>query len=265
MNYPSLEELLTAGVHFGHLSSRWNPKMQQYIFATRNRIHVINLEQTLEKLKAALDFAKSVAQSGGQVLFVGTKRQAKDAVKKAATACGMPYVTIRWLGGTFTNFKTIQKTIKKLERLQKLAVSVDFETKYIKKERLLIEREIAKLANLFEGIKDLRKLPEAIFAVDINHDKIAVTEAVKTGIKIIGLVDTNSDPSKIDYVIPSNDDSIKAIALMCDAVANAVNEGKSLVPELPPQPSREASAGAVASSPPPSPAGGEGVKSEEKQ
>src|SRR3989344_8708457 len=226
MNYPSLEELLTAGVHFGHLSSRWNPKMQRYIFATRNRIHVINLEKTLEQLKKALDYVHSVAKNGGQVLFVGTKRQAKDAVKKAAQSCGMPYVAIRWLGGTFTNFKTIQKTIKKLERLQKLSVSPDFETKYIKKERLLIEREIAKLANLFEGIKDLKKVPEAIFVVDINHDKIAVTEAKKTGIKVIGLVDTNSDPESINYVIPSNDDSIKAISLMCNVIADAINEGK---------------------------------------
>lgn len=237
MNYPTLEELLTAGVHFGHLSSRWNPKMQRYIFTTRNRIHVINLEKTLVELKKALDYARDVARNGGQVLFVGTKRQAKDAVKKAATACGMPYVTIRWLGGTFTNFKTIQKTIKKLERLQKLAVSPDFETKYIKKERLLIEREIAKLSNLFEGIRELKKLPEAIFAVDINHDKIAVTEARKTKIKVIGLVDTNSNPEEVDYLIPSNDDSIKAIALMCDALAYAISEGKKEAPELPPTPS----------------------------
>ena len=226
MVYPTLEELLNAGVHFGHLSSRWNPKMSRYIFTTRNSIHVINLEKTLENLKAALDFARETCKNGGTILFVGTKRQAKDAVKKAAASCGMPYVTIRWLGGTFTNFKTIQKTIKKLERLQKLAASPDFETKYIKKERLLIEREIAKLANLFEGIKDLRKLPEAIFVVDLNHDKIALTEAVKTGIKVIGLVDTNSDPSQINYAIPSNDDSLKAIALMCNALASAVNEGK---------------------------------------
>ena len=241
MNYPTLEELLTAGVHFGHLSSRWTPKMERYIFTTRNRIHVIDLEKTLEKLKTALDYARGVAKNGGTVLFVGTKRQAKDQVKKAAQAAGMPFVTIRWLGGTFTNFKTIQKTIKKLERLQKLKVSPDFETKYIKKERLLIEREIAKLENLFEGIKDMKKLPEAIFAVDINHDKIAVTEAQKTGIKVIGLVDTNSDPEGIDYAIPSNDDSIKAITLMADAVAAAVNEGKSEIPSAPsPQPSTAA-------------------------
>lgn len=236
MQYPTLEELLTAGVHFGHLSSRWNPKMDRFIFTTRNRVHVINLEKTLEKLKSALDFVKGVAKSGGTVLFVGTKRQAKDAVKKAAMSCSMPFVTIRWLGGTFTNFKTIQKTIKKLERLQKLVASPDFETKYIKKERLLIEREIAKLTNLFEGIKDLKKLPEAIFVVDINHDKIAVTESLKTGIKVIALVDTNSDPTGIAYAIPSNDDSIKAIELMTNAVAQSINEGKSMAQELPPPP-----------------------------
>ena len=207
--------------------------MNRFIFTTRNRVHVINLEITLEQLKKALDYAKDVVKKGGQVLFVGTKRQAKEAVKKAALASNMPYVTIRWLGGTFTNFKTIQKTIKKLERLQKLAVSPDFDTKYIKKERLLIEREIIKLANLFEGIKDLKKLPEAIFVIDINHDKIAVTEARKTGIKVIGLVDTNADPEGVDYVIPSNDDSIKAISLMSDALASAINEGKHEQPAMP--------------------------------
>ncbi len=227
MNYPTLEELLTAGVHFGHISSRWNPKMQDFIFTTRNKIHVINLEKTLEKLKSAMDFARDVASHGGTILFVGTKRQAKDEVKKAAESCGMPFVVIRWLGGTFTNFKTIQKTIKKLERLQKMKVSPDFESKYIKKERLLIEREIAKLENLFEGFKNLKKLPEALFVVDINHDNIAVREAGKVKLKIIGLVDTNSDPGQVDYPIPSNDDSIKAIALMTSAIAGAVLEGKN--------------------------------------
>ena len=227
MKYPTLDELLTAGVHFGHMSSRWNPKMNPYIFTTRNKIHVINLEKTLEKLKVALDYARDLAARGGSILFVGTKRQAKDQVRKAAMSCGMPYVTIRWLGGTFTNFKTIQKTIKKLERLQKMKEAPDFDTKYIKKERLLIEREITKLENLFEGIKNVKKLPEAVFAVDINHDKIAIAEAKKTGIKVIGLADTNSDPQNLDYLIPSNDDSIKAIALMTSLMAEAINEGKS--------------------------------------
>ena len=237
MQYPTLEELLNAGVHFGHLSSRWNPKMQPYIFTTRNRIHVLNLEKTLEKLKEAMGFVRDTAANGGTILFVGTKRQAKDEVKKAALSCGMPYVTIRWLGGTFTNFKTIQKTIRKLERLQKLKESPDFEMRYIKKERLLIEREIEKLQNLFEGIKNMKKTPEAIFAVDINHDKIAVKEAKSVGVKVIGLVDSNSDPEAIDYAIPSNDDAIKAINLMANLIAGAINEGKSVVQELPPPPS----------------------------
>ena len=201
--------------------------MSQFIFTTRNRVHVINLEKTLEQLKIALDYVRQIAASGGAVMFVGTKRQAKDEIKKAAESCGMPYVTIRWLGGTFTNFKTIQKTIKKLERLQKLKASPDFEQKYIKKERLLIEREIAKLENLFEGIKNMKKLPDAVFVVDINHDKIAVVEARRVGVKVIGLVDTNSDPEKVDYVIPSNDDSIKAIVLMAQLIAGAVNDGSA--------------------------------------
>lgn len=226
MNYPTIQELLDAGVHFGHLSSRWNPRMQPYIFTTRNKIHVINLEKTLEKLKVALDFVKDVAARGGTVLFVGTKRQAKDEVKKAAQSCGMPFVTIRWLGGTFTNYKTIQKTIKKLDNLLKLKAAEDFEIKYTKKERLLMEREIQKLENLFEGVRSMKKLPEAIFVVDVNHDKIAVKEAQSARIKVIGLVDSNSDPEVVDFPIPSNDDAIKAIALMARLVAQAINEGK---------------------------------------
>ena len=241
MQYPTLEELLTAGVHFGHLASKWNPKMKQYIFTTRNRVHVINLEKTLEQLKRALDYVRDLAARGGTLLFVGTKRQAKDEVKKAAESCGMPYVTIRWLGGTFTNFKTIQKTIKKLERLTRLRESADFEKKYTKKERLLVEREIQKLEKLFEGIKNMKKLPEAMFAVDVEHDKIAVAEAAAAGIKIIGLVDTNSSVEHIDFVIPSNDDAIKAITLMVNLIAAAVNEGKAnpVIPVAAPEESKK--------------------------
>lgn len=227
LQLPTIDELLTAGVHFGHLSSRWNPKMRDYIFTTRSRIHVINLEKTLEKLKVALDYLKDAASRGETILFVGTKRQAKDEVKRAALSCGMPYVTIRWLGGTFTNFKTIQRTIKKLEKLHQMKEAKDFEVKYTKKERLLLEREIAKLENLFEGIKTMKKLPEAIFAVDVGHDKIAVKEARSTRIKVIGLVDTNSSVDAVDYPIPSNDDAIKSISLMVDLAAAAVNEGKA--------------------------------------
>lgn len=233
LNHPSLEELLKAGVHFGHLSSRWNPKMKPFIFGTLNKIHVINLEKTLEKLTSVLEFVQDLTSRGGTVLFVGTKRQAKDEVRKAANSCGMPYVTIRWLGGTFTNFKTIQKTIKKLERLIKLKESPDFDLKYTKKERLLIEREIEKLSNLFEGIKSMKKLPEAIFVIDVNHDEIAVKEAKASGIKIIGLLDTNSDPSVVDFAIPSNDDAIKAITLMSSLIAQAVNEGKNKINNQP--------------------------------
>lgn len=225
---PTLDELLTAGVHFGHLSSRWNPKMRSYIFSTKNKIHVINLEKTLEKLKTALGYVQDLASRGETILFVGTKRQAKDAVKAAAVSCGMPYVTIRWLGGTFTNYKTIQKTIKKLERLQRMKVAPDFETKYTKKERLLMEREMTKLENLFEGIKSMKKLPESVFVVDLNHDKIAVKEALGTKIKVVALADTNAEGiDKISYLIPSNDDAIKSIALMANLVAGAVNEGKA--------------------------------------
>lgn len=227
MQYPTLEQLLDAGVHFGHLASRWNPKMKPFIFTTRNRIHVIDLEKTLQKLQVALEFLKDTASRGGTVLFVGTKRQVKNDVKNAALACGMPYVTIRWLGGTFTNFKTIQRTIKKLEKLQRTRDSADFETKYTKKERLLTVREIEKLENLFEGIKNMKKLPEAVFAVDVNHDKIAVKEAQAMGIKIVGLVDTNSDPGAVNFPIPSNDDAIKAVSLMVNAAAAAVSEGKN--------------------------------------
>jgi len=227
MNYPTIEELLDAGVHFGHLSSRWNPKMKPFIFTTRNRIHIINLERTLDELKSALDHVKAIAKAGGTVLFVGTKRQAKDEVRAAAESCGMPFVTIRWLGGTFTNFRTIQKTIKKLDTLNKLSVSEDFEVKYTKKERLLIEREIAKLENLFSGIKAMKKIPEAMFVVDINHDKNAVKEARAARVKVIGMADTNVDPSQIDYLIPANDDAIKSISLVVKLAAQAVNEGRA--------------------------------------
>lgn len=248
LTLPTIDELLTAGVHFGHLSSKWNPKMRDYIFTTRNRVHVINLEKTLEKLKTALNYVRDVAARGETVLFVGTKRQAKDEVKAAAVSCGMPYVTIRWLGGTFTNFKTIQRTIKKLDKMQQMKASADFETKYTKKERLLMEREIDKLMNLFEGIKNMKKLPEAIFAVDVGHDKIAVKEARATRIKVVGLVDTNSSVEDVDYPIPSNDDAIKAIILMANLAAAAVNEGKSNPSSVPT---------AVGT---PSPAGGAGSK-----
>lgn len=228
ITYPTLEELLEAGVHYGHLASKWHPLMKPYIFTTKNRVHIIDLEKTLEALKTALDFLKNTAAAGGTILFCGTKRQGQELVRAAAIACGMPYVTKRWLGGTFTNFRTIQKTIKKLEKFNEIKTSPNFETKYTKKERLLLDREIAKTEILFAGIKTLKKLPEAIFAIDVNHDQTAVREARAVGIKVVGVIDTNVSPLKADYPIPGNDDSIKAIALIINLVAKAIQEGKSI-------------------------------------
>ena len=222
----SLMEMLKAGVHFGHKKSLWNPKMASYIYTTRNNIHILDLEKTKNKLSEALSFAHDVATKGGIVLFVGTKRQAKDEVRKAAESCGMPYVVTRWLGGTFTNFRTIQRTIKKMERYEKMIADGEVK-KYTKKEQLMIGREVEKMKTFFSGIKDMKKLPEAIFVLDTKYDHIPVEEARQSKVKVIGLVDTNADPTNIDFVIPSNDDAIKVIAFMAEAVADAVNDGKS--------------------------------------
>lgn len=227
----SLSDLLKSGAHFGHQTSRWNPKMRPYIFTVRNNIHIMDLEKTRAKLLDAMVFAKEIAAKGGLVLFVGTKRQSKEVVKNAAIAAGMPYVITRWLGGTFTNFRTIQKSIKKMERYENQKASGEMEKNYTKKERLMIERELVKMKTLFEGIKDLRKLPEAVIIFDVKHDEIALVEAQKSKVKIIGVVDTNSSPEKIDYVIPSNDDAIKAIEYIANAISEAASEGKkSFVP-----------------------------------
>lgn len=221
----TLMDMLKAGVHFGHKTSLWNPKMAGYIYTQRNNIHILDLEKTKNKLNDALAYAKDVAARGGKVLFVGTKRQAKDTVKKAAESCGMPYVVTRWLGGTFTNFRTIQKTIKKMERYEKMIADGEIK-KYTKKEQLMIAREVEKMTLFFSGIKDMKKLPEAIFVLDVKHDHIPVEEARQSKVKVIGLVDTNSDPSKVDYVIPSNDDAVKVIEFMADIMADAINDGK---------------------------------------
>lgn len=223
----TLLELLKSGAHFGHTTSRWNPKMKPYIFAVRNNIHILDLEKTKQELLKAASFISNTASQGGTILFVGTKRQSKDIVKRVAESCGMPYVNVRWLGGTFTNFKTIQKTIRKLEKLNELKANGELQTRYTKKERLLIEREIEKLEKLFEGIKGLKKLPEAIFVTDINHDNIAVAEARKTKVKVVGLVDSNSDPSKVDLAIPCNDDATKAVELVAQVIGEAVTEGRN--------------------------------------
>jgi len=222
----TLMEMLKAGVHFGHKTSLWNPKMASFIYTQRNNIHILDLEKTRQKLIEALNFSKDLAAKGGTILFVGTKRQAKEEVRKAAEAAGMPYVVTRWLGGTFTNFRTIQRTIKKMERYEKMVDGGEV-LKYTKKEQLMIKREIEKMKQFFSGIKDMKKLPEAILVFDVKYDHIPVEEAKLSKVKIIGLVDTNSDPTGIDYVVPSNDDAIKVIQFMANVFSEAISEGKS--------------------------------------
>ncbi len=231
----SLLDLLKSGAHFGHTTSRWNPKMKPFIFAVRNNIHILDLEKTKKHLLKALSFLTDAASKGQVVLFVGTKRQAKDIIRTAAESCGSPFVNVRWLGGMFTNFKTIQKTIKKLEKLQETQAGADFDVRYTKKERLMIEREVEKLTKLFDGVKDMKRLPDIIFVADVNYDDIAVREAQKTKVKIVGLVDSNSSPEGIDYIIPCNDDATKAVELMVTMAAEAVLEGKSRATALKPQ------------------------------
>lgn len=223
----TLLELLKSGAHFGHTTSRWNPKMKPFIFTTRNNIHIMDLEKTKKSMVKAAQFAADTAAKGGTILFVGTKRQSKEIVRQAAIAAGMPYVNVRWLGGTFTNFRTIQKTIRKLEKLEGLKASGELLSHYTKKERLLIEREIEKLKKLFEGIQNMKKLPDAIFVTDVKHDAIAVKESEKSKVKVIGLVDTNSSPDGVDYPIPCNDDATKAIQLMASYISDAIVEGRS--------------------------------------
>ncbi|MGE5297960.1 MAG: 30S ribosomal protein S2 [Acidobacteriaceae bacterium] len=230
-------EMLKAGVHFGHKTSLWNPKMAPFIYTQRNNIHIIDLEKTKNKLAEATAYAKDLASRGGVILFVGTKRQSKDPVRKAAESCGMPYVVTRWLGGTFTNFRTIQRTVKKMERMERLIADNEI-VKYTKKEQMMIKRELEKMKVIFAGIKDMKKLPEAIFCLDVKYDHIPVEEARQSKVKVLGLVDTNCDPSKIDYPIPSNDDAIKVITYMADAMAEAIREGKGMaaVPEAKTEP-----------------------------
>lgn len=227
MREVSLLEMLEAGVHFGHQVSRWHPKMKPYIFTARNGIHIINLEKTAVKLKEALEFVKNLAAREGIILFVGTKRQAREIVKKYAQNCGMPYLVERWLGGMFTNFDSISKLIKKYKDLKAKESSGELE-RYTKKERLSFQKKIERLKEIIGGVEQLSELPQAIFIVDTKEERTAVREARKTKIPIVALADTNVNPKEIDYFIPSNDDATKAIELMTSLIAEAVNEGKGL-------------------------------------
>ena len=221
----SMKQLLEAGVHFGHQTRRWNPKMAPYIFTERNGIYIIDLQKTVKKLDDAYNFVREIAANGGTVLFVGTKKQAQDAISEEAIRAGMPYVSSRWLGGMMTNFKTIRNSIKRLEQLEAMKEDGTFDL-LPKKEVAALEIEIEKLERNLGGIKNMKKQPDAMFIVDPRKEKIAVSEAHKLGIPIIAIVDTNCDPDEIDYVIPGNDDAIRAVRLISAAMADAVLEGK---------------------------------------
>lgn len=216
----SLKKLLEAGCHFGHQTVRWNPKMKPYIFEAREGIHIFDLVKTKEGLEAACAFVKETSTKGGKILFVGTKRQAKEIIEKTAKKAGMPYVSERWLGGTLTNFEQIQKSLEKLATLKKEKEEGKYKD-YTKKENLLIDREIARLEKFFGGLTSLEKLPEALFVVDVKTEAGAVLEAARKEIPVVGIVDTNSDPDLVDYVIPGNDDAQKSIELIVGAVGDA--------------------------------------------
>lgn len=220
-----MREMLEAGVHFGHQTRYWNPKMAPYIFGQRNKIHIINLEKSVEKYAEAAKFVRSVAAKNGTVLFVGTKRAAREIVAAEAARCGMPFVDSRWLGGMLTNFKTVKSSIKRLKEMETLAADGGLE-RMPKKEALLFSRELEKLNKSIGGIKDMNGLPDVIFMIDVGYHKIAVAEARTLGIPVVAVVDTNHSPDGIDYIIPGNDDSAKAIALYASGMADAVLEGR---------------------------------------
>lgn len=219
-----MKQLLEAGVHFGHQTRRWNPKMARYIFTERNGIYIIDLQKTVRKVEEAYNFVRDLAASGGTVLFVGTKKQAQEAVKEEAERCGMFYVNQRWLGGTLTNFNTIQKRIRRLQELEQMEEDGTFEV-LPKKEVILLRKERERLEKFLGGIKGMKKLPDALFIIDPRKERIAVAEARKLGIPIVAIVDTNCDPDEIDYVIPGNDDAIRAVRLLTSKIADAVLEG----------------------------------------
>ncbi len=221
----TMREMLEAGVHFGHQTRFWNPKMAPFIYGHRNKIHIINLEKTLPKFEEAMRFVRNLASKRGNILMIGTKRQAREVIALEAQRCGMPYVDARWLGGMMTNFKTVKGSLKNLKDMQ---AQVEAGTQpAIKKEALMFQREIAKLEKNIGGIQDMAALPDAIFVIDVGYHKIAVAEAKKLGIPVIGVVDTNHSPEGIDYIIPGNDDSAKAVALYARAIADAVLEGRA--------------------------------------
>jgi small subunit ribosomal protein S2 len=225
MSVISMKQLLEAGVHFGHQTRRWNPKMKRYIFTERNGIYIIDLQKTVKKVEEAYNTMREIAANGGNILFVGTKKQAQDAIKEEAIRSGMYYVNQRWLGGTLTNFQTIQKRIKRLKDIERMQEDGTFEV-LPKKEVVQLKKELERLEKFLGGIKDMKNIPDAIFIVDPRKERIAVAEARKLNIPLIGIVDTNCDPDEIDYVIPANDDAIRAVKLLTSKMADAILEAK---------------------------------------
>ena len=239
----TMKQLLEAGVHFGHQTRRWNPKMKRFIFGERNGIYIIDLNQTLQRIEVAYSFVRDLVAGGGSILFVGTKKQTQDPVARYAQECGMPYINERWLGGMLTNFATISGRVKKMTEYERMKAAGDFEA-MPKKEALILSRELEKLQRNLGGIRSMSRLPDAIFVIDTKKEHIAVTEANKLGLPIVAVVDTNCDPDVIDYVIPGNDDAIRAGTLMCRVIADAVKEGRFIA-------SRRAARDAPAGGPPP--------------
>jgi small subunit ribosomal protein S2 len=223
-----MKELLEAGVHFGHQTKRWNPKMKEYIFGERNGIYIIDLQKTLKMFKEASKFVSDLTSTGKLILFVGTKRQAQDAIAEEATRAGMPYINSRWLGGLLTNWVTVQKSVKRLQELDDMSTDGRYEL-LTKKEVIKLERERKSLSTSLSGIKNMRRLPDAIFVVDSNNEAIAVSEARKLGIPVVAVVDTNCDPTVVDYVIPGNDDALRAIRLFTTKIADAAYEGTQMI------------------------------------
>jgi small subunit ribosomal protein S2 len=221
----TMRQLLEAGVHFGHQTRRWNPKMKRFIFGERNGIYIIDLNQTLERIDTAYSFVRDLVADNGTILFVGTKKQTQDPISRYATQCGMPYINERWLGGMLTNFSTIAGRVKKMQEYERMRAAGDFEA-MPKKEALILTRELEKLQRNLGGIRNMAKLPDAVFIIDTKKEHIAVTEANKLGLPIVAVVDTNCDPDLITYVIPGNDDAIRAGTLMCRVIADAVEEGR---------------------------------------
>ena len=244
MSVVAMKQLLEAGVHFGHQTRRWNPKMAEYIFTERNGIYIIDLQKTVKKIEEAYDFIRSVAEAGEDILFVGTKKQAQDSIKEEAERVGMHYVNARWLGGMMTNFKTIQKRIERLNQINKMEEEGTFDL-LPKKEVINLKGQRDKLEKYLGGIKDMKKLPGALFVVDPRKEKIAIAEAKKLGIPVVAIVDTNCDPEEVDYVIPGNDDAIRAVKLIAATMANAIIEGRQgadAVPSLEDEENTEAAA-----------------------